>query len=84
MGGVANSSVSANPAFVVPLIELRSKHACKACMHCQRQFCMCFAMQEVIQHARRDERAADFGGPVPPKGSKILRTGGCKTGRIGG
>ena len=41
-------------------------------MHCQRQYCMCFAMQRRVQHARRDKRAADFGGLVLPKGSKIL------------
>ena len=26
----------------------------------------------VVRHAMRDKRAADFGAPVPPKGSKIL------------
>ena len=31
-----------------------------------------------IQHARRDERAADFGGPGLPKGSKILRPEGLE------
>ncbi len=39
-------------------------HTRRACMHALRAV--------VIQHARRDERAADFGGPGPPKGSKIL------------
>ena len=49
---------------------------------------MCFAMQGGIQHAGRDERAADFGGPGLPKGSKILEeaamlAANCRTAGLG-